>query len=130
MAFGGFQKVVLIVAIGLLILLLIVIAIVLLAMKSSKTWPPETAACPDWWIGDGSGNRAVCKNVKKLGTCKSTQKKFTSPKYTNATGACSKYKWASKCKVSWDGITYGVPNPCDAGDDNADVSDSDSDSDS
>ena len=27
-------------------------------------------------------------------------------------GTCSKYTWATRCGVTWDGITYGVNNPC------------------
>jgi hypothetical protein len=25
---------------------------------------------------------------------------------------CAKYKWSKVCDVTWDGITYGVENPC------------------
>ena len=67
---------------------------------------------------DGSGNNATCRNIKDLGTCppNSGQKHLTmnfnvSP-YTGTQGACNKYNWANNCGVSWDGITYGVTNPC------------------
>ena len=37
---------------------------------------------------------------------------FNNAPYTGTTGACAKYNWANNCGVSWDGITYGVNNPC------------------
>ena len=37
---------------------------------------------------------------------------FSTAPFTGDNGTCAKYQWASKCNVSWDGITYGVTNPC------------------
>ena len=111
MALGGFQKTTLMIAVGILILFLIMIAIALSYGKDSKTWPPEVPVCPDWGTSDGSGNFARCHNPKKMGSCKGPAN-FTTRKYTGDNGTCNKYKWAHKCKVAWDGITYGVPNPC------------------
>jgi hypothetical protein len=37
---------------------------------------------------------------------------FNGPVYTGSNGSCAKYTWAQKCKVAWDGISYGVDNPC------------------
>ena len=37
---------------------------------------------------------------------------FNLPAFTGSNGTCAKYNWANNCKVSWDGITYGVENPC------------------
>ena len=73
--------------------------------------------CPDYWVIDGSGNNAKCINVKDLGTCKSLGNKhqtmnFNTSAFTGSQGACNKYNWATKCNVTWDGITYGVNNPC------------------
>ena len=34
--------------------------------------------------------------------------------FTGSNGTCAKYSWANKCDVSWDGITYGVENPCNS----------------
>jgi hypothetical protein len=33
--------------------------------------------------------------------------------YSGEDGLCNKYNWANTCGVTWDGITYGVKNPCD-----------------
>jgi hypothetical protein len=109
-----FQKVVVISAI---VILIIALAVIGVSIKKStiSTWPPMVPNCPDYWIGDGSGN---CINMKNLGTCppQSGQKhltmNFTNAPFNGSNGNCSKYTWANSCQVSWDGITYGVTNPC------------------
>ena len=113
----GFQKTVLIIAIIVLIITLVVMGIVL-SSGSGETWPPSVPVCPDWWIADGSGNNSTCINVKDLGVCPAQSGKkhqnmnFNSSMFTGDNGTCAKYTWANKCKVTWDGITYGVENPC------------------
>jgi hypothetical protein len=113
----AFQKIVLFIAIVILIIALLFIG---LALSKSKTgsWPPLTPECPDYWIIDGSGSNTTCINVKDLGVCppqpgnKHLKMNFNTSPYTGNYGNCSKYTWANNCKVSWDGITYGVANPC------------------
>ena len=113
----GFQKIVLIIAIIVLIITLVVMGIAL-SSATKETWPPLVPDCPDWWIADGSGNNSRCINVKDLGTCSAQSGKkhqtmnFNLPSFTGSDGACAKYTWASNCDVTWDGITYGVENPC------------------
>jgi hypothetical protein len=112
-----FQKIVLFVAIVILIISLIIIGIALNYSKSSQ-WPPIMSDCPDYWLLDGSGNNATCTNIKNLGTCqpqsddKYLKMNFNNAPFNGSNGLCAKYTWANKCKVSWDGITYGVNNPC------------------
>jgi len=111
-----FQQLVLFVAIFILIFTLVFIGINLKYRKSKSSWPPIIGDCPDYWV-DISGNGAKCVNVKDLGTCKSTKQKhltmdFTGPQFKGENGLCSKYTWAKNCGISWDGITYGVNNPC------------------
>lgn len=115
---NGFQKIVLFSAIVVLIIALVIIGIALTYAKK-KQWPPVIPECPDYWEIDGSGNDIKCINVKNLGTCKPPSGQshltmdFNSPAFANSTNInCSKYKWASNCGVTWDGITYGVNNPC------------------
>jgi hypothetical protein len=108
----SFQKFVLISAIVILIIALIIIGITLTYSNKRYAWPPNVPACPDWWVLDGSGNNQKCLNVKDLGICNTKEMDFSSSLFTGSTGACNKYTWANKCKVAWDGITYGVPNPC------------------
>jgi len=108
-----FRQIVVLVA---LIVLIVVLSIIGYSLSKTKdvNWPPVVPTCPDYWELDGSGN---CVNSKGLGTCKKpedNQVKFTTDNYIGANGPCNKYKWATGCGVSWDGVTYGVPNPCDS----------------
>jgi hypothetical protein len=113
----GFQKIVLFSAIIILIIALVIIGVALTFSKKN-VWPPMTPACPDYWVIDGSGNNSTCTNIKDLGTCpphgnnQHLVMNFNSAPYTGAQGNCSKYTFANKCGLSWDGITYGVQNPC------------------
>lgn len=113
----GFQKFILFAAIIILIIALVFIGIALTS-SSDTTWPPMTPECPDYWITDGSGNNTRCINVKNLGTCKAQSGNkhlimdFNKSPFTGSNEMCAKYTWATKCGVSWDGITYGVNNPC------------------
>jgi hypothetical protein len=113
----GFQKIVLFAAIIILIIALVFIGISL-TYASNKSWPPMTPQCPDYWMIDGSGNDSKCINAKDLGTCPAQSgdnhltMNFNSSAFTGSNGMCAKYTWAKKCGVSWDGITYGVNNPC------------------
>ena len=108
----GFQKIVLIAAIVILIIALIIIGISLSQQTAQQQWPPLVAACPDYWTIDGSGNNSTCTNVKNLGTCSAKTMNFNTANFTGSTGSCNKYTWANACNVTWDGITYGVNNPC------------------
>ena len=114
----GFQKMVLISAIIILIITLVIIGIALSYAKSEEEWPPVVPECPDYWVIDGSGSNINCINMKDLGVCpaKSGEEhqtmNFQSPLFSGDSGSCNKKNWADKCEVSWDGITYGVQNPC------------------
>ena len=113
----NFQKIVLIIAIILLIVSLIFIGISLSKSKSDEAWPPLIGDCPDYWV-DLSGNGAMCVNEKALGKCNLPSEgsknpmDFSKAPFTGDNGLCSKYMWANNCGLSWDGITYGVSNPC------------------
>ena len=113
----SFQKVVLFAAIVVLIVSLVFIGISL-RYSTDQNWPPMTPECPDYWTIDGSGNETKCINVKDLGTCPAQTgdehliMDFNNSAYTGSNGTCAKYTWATRCGVSWDGITYGVNNPC------------------
>ena len=37
---------------------------------------------------------------------------FDQAPFNGTDGNCAKFKWANKCGLTWDGITYGVSNPC------------------
>ena len=113
----SFQQFILFSAIIILIIALVFIGMALTYSKEQK-WPPMTPECPDYWLVDGSGNNTTCINMKDLGTCpprsgdQHLRMDFNSAAFTGSNGMCAKYTWAKKCGVSWDGITYGVNNPC------------------
>jgi hypothetical protein len=115
---GRFQKIVLFAAIIILIITLVVIGIALASYKNKHPWPPNVPVCPDWWISRGTGNDSYCVNMKDLGSCSAEtgqrhqQMNFNTPTFTGSNGLCGKYTWAQKCNVSWDGISYGIDNPC------------------
>jgi len=110
----GFQKIVIFSAIIILIIALVIIG-TSLSYAKGQNWPPMTPECPDYWRVSGNSK---CINVKDLGTCppKSNNKhlrmNFNIPAFSGSQGNCNKYTWANKCGISWDGITYGVDNPC------------------
>ena len=114
----SFQKIILVIAIIGLIILLAVIGISLSKSSSKMVWPPVIGACPDYWV-DLKGDGEACYNTKSLGKCnlpgtreQNTMNFNVSPFNSDSTN-CSKYTWATRCGVTWDGITYGVDNPCD-----------------
>lgn len=113
-----FQKFVLYGAIAVLIVALVFVGVALTYANDKQQWPPVTPQCPDYWTIDGSGNDAKCVNTKNLGTCpaptgeKHLTMNFQVAPFVGTNELCAKYAWAKKCDVSWDGITYGVPNPC------------------
>ena len=113
----GFQKIVLFSAIVILIFALVIIGISLTNSIDSN-WPPMISNCPDYWTVDGSGNNTQCINTKDLGTCPSNSgskhliMNFNNAPYVGSNSLCAKYTWAKNCGVTWDGITYGVDNPC------------------
>ena len=112
-----FQKMILIVATIILIVLLVVIGIILSKAGSNNQWVPIVGECPDYWV-DMSGNGEACLNTHNLGRCNLTTNEqkntmnFNVSPFNAENGTCSKYTWATRCGVTWDGITYGVNNPC------------------
>jgi len=112
-----FQAIVSITAIVTLVLIFILVLLALQFAKNNGVWPPVLSQCPDYWV-DQSTNGSKCVNVKDLGTCHAstsgahTIMDFSTPNYRGSNGLCQKYNWATNCGISWDGITYGVTNPC------------------
>ena len=115
---GGFQKTILFAAVIILLVALLLIGFALSSSTNNETWPPMVPQCPDYWTIDGSGSNTTCVNVQNLGTCPAPSGQqyltmnFNNSPYTGSNGTCAKYTWATGCDISWDGITYGVSNPC------------------
>jgi hypothetical protein len=107
----GFQVTILIIAVILLIIALTLVGMTLKSSQSNTSWPPTVATCPDYWALDPSFlDASYCRNPLNLGTCKIPDSIDMSKFSTD----CDRYNWATGCNLSWDGITYGVQNPCDA----------------
>lgn len=115
----SFQKIILTIAIILLIIILVVIGIALSKASDSEIWPPIVGECPDYWV-DLSGNGEACFNSHSLGRCNIPSNgeqgtmNFNQAPFNAENGTCAKYTWATGCQVTWDGITSGVPNPCNS----------------
>ena len=114
----NFQKLILTIATVLLIIILVIIGVSLSKARTEESWPPIVGECPDYWI-DMSGNGEACFNSHSLGRCNIPNEgnpntmNFNRSPFIGDNGDCSKYNWATACKVTWDGITSGVKNPCD-----------------
>jgi hypothetical protein len=135
----NFQKITLVIAAIILVIVLIIIGISMSKGQSSMAWPPVVGNCPDYWVDLPPGSGQACFNEHFLGNdpryipevglveecdggiCKKVIKiqnkntmDFNTTTYTGSLGDCNKSEWAKKIGVTWDGITYGVPNPCDS----------------
>jgi len=114
---NSFQKIVLVIALIILLISLFFIGVALYYARYNN-WPPMVPNCPDYWVNEGTGKNSTCVNVQNLGTCSATSgdshltMNFNNAPYVGANGNCAKYTWANNCQISWDGLTYGVPNPC------------------
>lgn len=103
------------------VILVILLLYVAFSMKKSNNtnWPPSVSKCPDFWVDvSTAGDGSKCINPHHIGTCNlpskgnDNEKNFDVAPFNDDDGNCQKYRWATKCNVSWDGITYGVTNPC------------------
>jgi len=113
-----FQQFVLSVAIVVLIIMLIIVGIILSKGSANNgQWPPVVSDCPDYWT-DVKGNGSGCVNTHSLGKCnlptkeKDNSMDFDTSPFNTTSGTCEKYKWATNCGITWDGITTGIQNPC------------------
>ena len=111
---ANFQKMTLIIACLLLLICITIIIFTFLFPNTKQVWPPLVSNCPDYFE-DEKGDGSSCLNKLKLGNqdnqCNGPYN-FTNSRYIGSNGNCEKYKWANNCNLTWDGITYGVKNPC------------------
>jgi len=101
-----FQDIVLSVAVFFLIITLLIIGIALYRNRSTLSFPPVVADCPDYWIDSSDGDGSSCKNVQNLGksSCDKTMN-FSTSHWSGDRGLCNKSRWAKSCDLTWDGIT-------------------------
>ena len=110
-----FQKYIIIIALVIFIICLFVFAGLIQTFTSKNIkWPPDYPECPDYFdVVSSTSQGSVCNNRLKLGNSQCYgQTDFTGSTFQGTTGICNKSKWANNCNVSWDGITYGVDDPC------------------
>ena len=103
----SFQKIILIIATCLLIIVLVMFGYALHNNKQEDKYPPVEGECPDYWkVRKGSDGIPMCVNSKNLGdpNCVKEMNFKTGP-FLGSNGKCNKKKWATVCKVTWDGIT-------------------------
>jgi len=108
-----FQSITMTIAIVLLVICLIMIGITLYNAKYHTKFPPVVADCPDYWLDMSDGDSSNCVNkMKGLGNpdCK-TEMDFSKSHWTGDDGLCRKRKWATKCNLTWDGVTNN-PDAC------------------
>ena len=112
---GSFQKTTILITLAILLIIFIFIAGSLVYAPNNDKNAPIIAQCPDFWEIEGTGTSSTCINVQDLGTCSAAAGDehltldFNSGNFTDN---CAKYTWANNCNVAWDGLTYGVENPC------------------
>ena len=111
---ANFQKITLIIAGVLLLICIVLLILIFLFPNTEQVWPPMISNCPDYFE-DVNGDGSNCVNKIPIHTqCTNADiPNFAKdPEYIGSGGNCAKYNWANKCGVTWDGITYGVKNPC------------------
>jgi hypothetical protein len=110
---ASFQNITLIIAGVLLLICIVLIILIFLFPNTKQVWPPFVSNCPDYFV-DENGDGSKCVNDLSLGKCDGNEiPNFTTdPEYLGSSGNCAKKNWANGCSITWDGITYGVKDPC------------------
>lgn len=114
-AIGSFQKITIIITFIILLVIFIFIGSSLVYAKKNAANAPILPQCPDFWEISETATGPKCVNIQDLGTCPAASGDehltvdFNSDNFTDN---CAKYTWANNCNVAWDGLTYGVDNPC------------------
>jgi hypothetical protein len=102
-----FQKIVLIIATIMLIFMMMIFGYALHNNKDTEKYPPVQGQCPDYWtVEREKDGTSVCINSQNLGESNCQKKmNFQQGAFLGPHGECNKQKWATTCKVTWDGIT-------------------------
>jgi len=110
-----FYKNVLISTILSALLLIAIVGAVMFYLKNKQEFPPAIGACPDYYDLDASTN--MCNRTPAWGeppesagttncmTIDFTQQSYLLPGSSEGSGICNKKDIATKCGVTWDGIT-------------------------
>ena len=125
-----FQSIVIII-LGILLVITIISFCYIAATPGKVPYPNSIPVCPDYYFQSGpiSPNGSVtCTALPSMKSALQgagvtsdnldycTNPTFSSAFYTGTKANCLKYNWdnGAQCKSvpSWEGITYGVRNPC------------------
>lgn len=110
---ASIQSIIMTSAVVILLIILITIGINISMAQNKQAWPPVTGKCPDYWLDLGKdGSQCVVNTRNDNAGAATSPMNFNTSTFMGSTGNCAKYNWATSNNVSWDGITYGVPNPC------------------
>jgi len=121
-----FQNIVIIILLILLIITLVSFYFIATS-AGNMPYPPTIPVCPDYYYQTGTVNgKVVCKALPgmektlqntrlsptQLKSC--VNPSFTSDYYSGTNANCLKYTWYTNCNSipAWEGVTYGVSNPC------------------
>ena len=109
---ANFQMTTLKIAGFVLLIIIILLALILYFPSNSQVWQPMIPNCPDYFE-DVNGDGSNCINTHNIGSPVVSSENFTVAPYIGTNGNCAKYNWATTNNLTWDGITYGVQNPCE-----------------
>lgn len=102
----SFNKKIILVGIILSIIIFCIYLLIFYFSYTKHVYPPVIPSCPDYWIDESNNEKGSrCVNKNNIGVCDNDIMNFTTSKWIGHNGKCNKYKWATQCKVSWDGIT-------------------------
>ena len=114
---NSFNKNVIIIATIILVILLIILAVSLSKSLFNESFPPIISDCPDYWEAiSTTDNKNKCINHSGVNISSITDPKCTTTTQeydkTLDSDTCEKYKWATDCRINWDGITNNSLDLC------------------
>ena len=103
----SFYKFALIIAIVLLIICLIGMGILLQYQNAGLKFPEHPNTCPDFWTADLSGGgRCIAPDPSRnVGNITPWRRDLSYSYADMGVNICDKYKWATKNKLNWDGVS-------------------------
>tara|TARA_B100001093_G_C26264120_1_gene774041 strand:+ start:52 stop:432 length:381 start_codon:yes stop_codon:yes gene_type:complete len=116
---ASFNKTVIISALVILVISLTILGVFVAKALSEAKFPPVVADCPDYWdVELTDDGKTRCVNNTNINTYTNAEAEGNNQNCSNyptenfyATGStptkvlCSKYDWADKCGIVWDGVT-------------------------
>jgi hypothetical protein len=96
----SFQKTVLIIAAIVLSFMLFFVGLAMQGLKKAQQYPPEIAACPDYWSMQTDGT-CVHNGEINVGTPQPNCAQYDETHDETH----DKKEWALECEVQWDGVS-------------------------